>query len=63
MDKSCIIIILLLVIIYGIFNQKNNKEKFVENNKQFEFPWYEGKNITHFDTDIDTRPLHLLTSA
>lgn len=63
MDKSCIIIILLLVIIYGLFNQKNNKEKFVENNKQFEYPWYEGEEKTNFVKDVNTSPIHLLVKA
>ena len=65
MDKNCIIIILLLVIIYGIFNQKNNKEKFVENNKQFEYPWYEGEEKTNFvkDVNINTRPIYIIIQA
>ena len=63
MDKSCIIIILLLVIIYGLFNQKNNKEKFEENNKQFEYPWYEGEEKINFVKDVNTRPIYLITQA
>merc|ERR1711871_171766 len=62
MDKSCIIIILLLVIIYGLFNQRDNKEKFAENNKQFEYPWNEGVK-TNFVKDVNTRPVHIIISS
>ena len=61
MDKNCIIIILLLVIIFSLFSQKN-REKFVEN-KKFELPWYEGRSYTNFVKDVDTIPLHIIISA